>query len=109
MLAGHFIVSLASLSIDGLVDQTLEGETLVQTKIMMELRTKSLPEPSLFLGISGHFFRGIACKISKLPIVSIYSHLALGEVTELLPLTVHQTFWDMVQAKASLKSLQVVT
>jgi hypothetical protein len=92
MLAGRLVISLTSLCVDGLVDKLLKGEALVQTKITTELGVKSLAEPSLFLGISGHFFWSITCKVSKLPTVSIYNHLALGEIAKLFPLAVYQTF-----------------
>src|SRR3954469_14328696 len=73
----------------------------MQTKVTTELRAKSLAEPCLLLGVGGYFFGSIACKLSKLATVCIHSQLPLGEVTELLPLAIHEAFRDMMLTESS--------
>src|SRR3954464_15733225 len=67
----------------------------------MELRAKSLAEPCLLFGVGRNFFGSIASKPSKFATVCIHSQLSLGEVTELLPLAIHETFRDMVLTESS--------
>src|SRR3954470_21155435 len=73
----------------------------MQTKVTSELRAKSLAEPCLLLGVGGHLFGSIACKLPKLATVCIHSQLPLGEVIELLPLAIHEAFRDMMLTESS--------
>src|SRR4051812_2673802 len=68
----------------------------MQAKFTTELRAKSLAEPCLLFGVGRYLFGSIACKLSKLATVCIHNQLPLGEVTELLPLAIHETFRDMM-------------
>src|SRR3954471_4831228 len=68
----------------------------MQTKVTSELRAKSLAEPVLLLGVVGYLFGSIACKLSKLATVCIHSQSTLGEVTELLPLAIHEAFRNVM-------------
>ena len=107
MLACCVIVSLACLSTDGFIDQLLEGGALVQTKIMANLRAKSLGEPCLLLSIGGYLFRSISCQIPKFTTICIHSQPSLGEIAELFPLVIYETFRDVMLTE-SLNSAQVV-
>src|SRR3954465_5763050 len=73
----------------------------MQTKVTTALRAKSLADPCLLLGVGGYLFGSIACMLSKLATVCIHSQLPLGEVTELLPLWIHETFRDMMLTESS--------
>ena len=96
MLACCFIISLTRLSTDGFVDQLLKGGALVQTKMAAKLRAKSLAEPCLLLNISRYLFMGIACQIPKFTTICIHSQSSLSEIAELLPLAIHETFWNVM-------------
>src|SRR3954469_16398588 len=72
----------------------------MQTKVTSELRAKSLAEPCLLLGIGGYLFGSIACKLPKLATVCIHTQSTLGEVTELLPLAIHEAFRDVMLTKS---------
>ena len=63
---------------------------MMQVEITMQLGVETLPEPSLLLGVRGHFFCGIAGEVLKLSTVSISSHLTLGETTELFSLAIDE-------------------
>ena len=72
----------------------------MQTKIAAKLRAKSLAEPCLLLSVSRYLFGSIACQISKFTTISIHSQSSLGEVAELLPLAIHETFRNVMLAES---------
>ena len=69
-------------------------------EITTELGVETLPEPSLLLGVRGHFFCGIAGEVLKLSAVSINSHLILGETTELFSLAIKEGLGNVMLAKS---------
>src|SRR4051812_4959414 len=73
----------------------------MQAKFTTEFRAKSLAEPCLLFGVGRNLFGSIACKLSKLATVCIHSQLSQGEVTELLPFAIHETFRDMMLTESS--------
>ena len=80
----------------------------MQTKIAAKLRAKSLAEPCLLLSVDGYLFRSISCQIPKFTTICIHSQSSLGEIAELFPLAIYETFRDVMLTKASLNSAQVV-
>src|SRR3954466_10188281 len=88
------------LRVNGLVHKSLECIALVQMEITTQLGVETLPEPSLLLGVCGHFFCSIAGEILKLSTVSINSHLTLGETTELFSLAIDEGFRNVMLAKS---------
>ena len=68
----------------------------MQTKIAAKLRAKSLAEPSLLLSIGRYFFRSISCQIPKFMAICIHSQSSLGEIAELCPLAIYETFRDVM-------------
>ena len=72
----------------------------MQVEITTQLGVETLPEPSLLLGVRGHFFCGIASKVLGLSVVSINSHLTLGETTELFSLAIDEGFRNVMLAKS---------
>ena len=73
---------------------------MMQVEITTQLRVETLPEPSLFLSIRGHFFCSIAGEVSKLSTVSINRQLTLGKTTELFPLAVNESLRNEVLTKS---------
>ena len=96
MLACCVIISLTSFSTDGLVNKLLKRCALMQTEVAAKLRTKSLTEPCLLLGISRNFLSGISCEVTELPAVSIHRESALGEIAKFLTFTVHETLRNVM-------------
>src|SRR5512133_577723 len=96
MLACCVIVSLTSFSTDGFVDKFREGCALMQTEVAAKLRTKSLTEPCLLLGVSRNFLGCISCEITKLPAINIHKESALGEIAEFLTFAVHETLRNVM-------------
>ena len=68
----------------------------MQTKIAVKLRAKSLAEPCLLLSVDGYLFRGISCQIPKFMSICIHSQSSLGEIAELFPLAIYETFRDVM-------------
>ena len=73
---------------------------MMQVEITTQLGVETLPEPSLLLGVRGHFFCSIAGEVLKLSTVSINSHLTLGETTELFSLAIDEGFRNVMLAKS---------
>src|SRR5512141_1884522 len=96
MLAWCVIISRTSPSTDGFVDKFLKGCALMQTEVAAKLRTKSLTEPRLLLGISRNFLSCISCEVTELPAVSIHRESALSETAEFLPFTIHETLQNVM-------------
>ena len=96
MLACCFIISLTSLSTDGFVNKLLKRCALMQTEVAAKLRTKSLTEPCLLLGISRNFLSCISCEVTELPTVSIHRESALSETAKFLTFTVHETLRNVM-------------
>ena len=91
MLKRILVSELSYLCINGLVHKILESITMMQVEITTQLRVETLPEPSLLLGVRGHFFYSIAGEVSKLSTVSINRQLTLGKTTEIFPLAVNES------------------
>ena len=68
----------------------------MQTKIAAKLGAESLAEPCLLLSVGRYFFRSITCQIPKLTAIRIHSQSSLGEIAELLPLAIHETFRNVM-------------
>ena len=68
----------------------------MQTKIAAKLRAKSLAEPCLLLSVSRYFFRSISCQIPKFTTICIHGQSSLGEIAELFPLAIYETFRDVM-------------
>ena len=79
---------------------------MMQVEITTQLGVETLPEPSLPLGVRGHFFCGIASEVLKLSAVSINSHLTLGETTELFSLATDEGPRNVMLAKSLSESLR---
>ena len=73
---------------------------MMQVEITTQLGVETLPEPSLLLGVRGHFFCGIAGKVLELSAISINSHLTLGETTELFSLAINEGLGNVMLAKS---------
>ena len=69
-------------------------------EITTQLGVETLPEPSLLLGVRGHFFYGITGEVLELSAISINSHLTLGETTELFSLAVNESLGNVMLAKS---------
>ena len=67
VLTRLLVSELSCLCIDGLVHKGLECITMMQVEITTQLGVETLPEPSLLLGVRGHFFCGIAGKVLPKP------------------------------------------
>src|SRR3954463_11825254 len=100
VLTRLLVSELSCLCINGLVHKSLECIAMVQVEITTQLGVKTLPEPSLLLGVCGHFLCSIAGEILKLSTVSINSHLTLGETTELFSLAIDEGFRNVMLAKS---------
>ena len=100
VLTRLLVSELGYICSNGLVHKGLECITMMQVEITMQLGVETLPKPSLLLGVRGHLFCGIAGKVLELSTISINSHLILGEVAELLPLAIHETFRNVMLAKS---------
>ena len=100
VLTRLLVSELSCLCIDGLVHKSLECITMMQVEITTQLGVETLPEPSLLLGVRGHFFCGIAGEVLKLSAVSINSHLILGETTELFSLAINEGLGNVMLAKS---------
>ena len=68
----------------------------MQTKIAAKLGAKSLAEPCLLLSVGGYLFRSISCQIPKFTTICIHSQSSLGEIAELFPLSIYETFRDVM-------------
>ena len=68
----------------------------MQTEVTTKLRTKSLTEPCLLLGIGRNFLSCISCKITELPALSVNRESTLSETAELLTFTVHETLRNVM-------------
>ena len=68
----------------------------MQTKFAAKLRAKSLAEPCLLLSVGGYLFRSISCQIPKLMTICIHSQPSLGEIAELFPLAIHESFRNVM-------------
>ena len=68
----------------------------MQTEITAKLGAKSLAEPCLLLGVGGYLFRSILCQIPKFTTICIHSQSSLGEIAELLPLAIYETFRNVM-------------
>ena len=90
VLTRLLVGELSCLRINGLVHKSLKCIAMVQVEITTQLGVETLPEPSLLLGVRGHFFCGIAGQVLELSAISINSHLTLGETTELLSLAINE-------------------
>src|SRR3954471_19129610 len=73
---------------------------MVQMEITTQLGVETLPEPSLLLGVRGHFFCSIAGEVLKLSTISINNHLTLGETTELFSLAIDEGQRNVMLAKS---------
>ena len=73
---------------------------MMQVEITAQLGVETLPEPSLLLGVRGHFFCGIAGKVLEFSAISINSHLTLGETTELFSLAINEGLGNVMLAKS---------
>ena len=73
---------------------------MMQVEITTQLGVETLPEPSLLLGIRGHLLCGIVGEVLKLSILSINSHLTLGETTELFSLAINEGLGNVMLAKS---------
>ena len=93
------VSELSCLCINGLVHKSLECITMMQVEITTQLGVETLPEPSLLLGVRGHFFCSIAGEVLKLSAVSINSHFILGEATELFSLAIKEGLGNVMLAK----------
>ena len=100
VLTRLLVSELSCLCINGLVHKGLESITMMQVEITTQLGVETLPEPSLLLGIRGHFFFGITGEVLKLSTVSINSHLTLGETTELFSLAIKEGPGNVMLAKS---------
>ena len=69
-------------------------------EITTQLRVETLPEPSLLLGVRGHFFCSIAGEVLKLSTISINSHLSLCKTTELFSLAIDESLRNMMLTKS---------
>ena len=68
----------------------------MQTKIAAKLRAKSLAEPCLLLSIGRYLFMSISCQIPKFMTICIHSQSSLGEIVELFPLAIYETFQNVM-------------
>ena len=68
----------------------------MQTKIAAKLGAKSFAEPCLFLSGGGYLLRSISCQIPKFTTICIHSQSSLGEIAELFPLAIYETFQDVM-------------
>src|SRR3954464_1402365 len=91
VLTRLLVSELSCLCVNGLVHKSLECIAMVQVEITTQLGVETLPEPSLLLGVCGHFFCSIAGEVLKLSIVSINSQLTLCETTLLFSLAVNKS------------------
>ena len=73
---------------------------MMQVEITTQLGVETLPEPSLLLGVRGHFFCGIAGKVLELSAISINSHLTLGDTAELFSLAIKEGLRNVMLAKS---------
>ena len=100
VLTRLLVSELSCLCIDGLVHKGLECITMMQVEITTQLGVETLPEPSLLLGVRGHFFCGIAGNVLEFSAISINSHLTLGETTELFSLAIDEGLRNVMLAKS---------
>src|SRR3954466_12921801 len=100
VLTRLLVGELSCLCVNGLVHKSLEYIAMVKMEITTQLGVETLPEPSLLLGVCGHFFCSIAGEVLKLSTVSINSHLTLGETTELFSLAIDESFRNVMLAKS---------
>ena len=68
----------------------------MQTEVAAKLGAKSLAEPCLLLSVGRYLLRGITCQIPKFSSICIHSQSSLGEIAELFPLTIYETFRDVM-------------
>ena len=68
----------------------------MQTKIAAKLRVKSLAEPCLLLSVGGYLFRSISCQSPKFMTICIHNQSSVGEIAELFPLAIYETFQDVM-------------
>ena len=100
VLTRLLVSELSCLCINGLVHKSLECIAMVQVEISTQLGVETLPEPSLLLGVCGHFFCSIAGEVSKLSTVSINRQLTLGKTIEIFPLAVNESLRNVLRPKS---------
>ena len=105
VLTRLLVSELSCLRINGLVHKILECIAMVQVEITMQLGVETLLEPSLLLGVRGHFFCGIAGKVLELSAVSINNHLILGDTTELFSPAIKEGLGNVMLAKSLSENL----
>ena len=88
---------------NGLVHQGSEVGKVMCKECELDIGLKSITELFLPTCISGNVFFSIAGQVKELPLISIYSLVALGEVTELTLLPVHNSLRNEAGTKGSLE------
>jgi hypothetical protein len=88
-----------SLCEDGHVHEGVEIQVDLRGKTSPQLRSQTLLEHLLLLGVLVHFFWGISSQLYELVSVFLHGLVALAEFTELIHLALQCGFWDVVVMK----------
>jgi hypothetical protein len=88
-----------SLCEDGHVHEGVEIRVDLRGKQSPQLRSLTLLEHLLLLGLLVHFLRGITSQLYELVSVFLHRFVALAEFMELIRLALQCGFWDVVAAK----------